>query len=136
MDGLHKESLRKNRPSKPLSGVMSRAFFSYEFPMVQGPIIFPTHPSESNIEKKFGLLLYFISKKKTERKVCEQSLVLHVLTCKSHLAGPPGKYQGNFKLVTLRRDIRRAKPSRVFDTQLVVLIQNLGDQFPWNPCDW
>ena len=89
MDGLHKESLRKNRPSKPLSGVMSRAFFSYEFPMVQGPIIFPTHPSESNIEKKLGLLLYSISKKKQKEK-CVNNLLCSTCWRVNHISqGPP-----------------------------------------------
>lgn len=94
----------------------------------------PHTPPKANIKMiwDFFCILY---RKKTERKVWTISCA-HVLTCKSHLAGPPGKYQGNFKLITLRRDIRRAKPSRIFDTQLIVLIQNLGDQFPWNPCDW
>lgn len=87
--------------------------FLMNFRWFKGPIIFPPHPSESNIKEKFGTSSVFISKKKTERKVWTISCA-HVLTCKSHLAGPPGKYQGNFKLVTLRRDIRRAKPSRVF----------------------
>ena len=69
MDGLHKESLRKNRPSKPLSGVMSRAFFSYDIRWFKGPIMFPTHPSESKHKNDLGLLLYFISKKNRKKSV-------------------------------------------------------------------
>jgi len=69
MDGLHKESLRKNRPSKPLSGVMSVAIFSYEFPMVQGANHLPPTPLRKQHKREIWDFFCFYIEKKTERKV-------------------------------------------------------------------
>lgn len=109
--------------------------FLMNFRWFKGPIIFPPHPSESNIKEKFGTSSVFISKKKQKEK-CEQSLVLTCWRVNHISQGPPA----NTKAISSSSHFAETfvELSRVgfSDTQLVVLIQNLGDQFPWNPCDW
>lgn len=43
--------------------------FLMNFRWFKGPIIFPTHPSESKHKNELGLLLYFISKKNRKKSV-------------------------------------------------------------------